>query len=71
LQQNLAKSSYGSSSPLWLHHKIDQKNTDCKCALHFNIVVASDANDIDVIAVMNPKIVILAMAACIRRSNRT
>jgi hypothetical protein len=35
---------------LALHHKIDQKNTDCKCALNFNIV-ASDANDIDVIVV--------------------
>jgi hypothetical protein len=55
LQQNLAKSSYGSS-PLWLHHKIDQKNIDCKCALNLNIVVASDANDMDVIAVPNPKI---------------
>jgi hypothetical protein len=69
LQQNLAKSSYGSS-PLWLHHKIDQKNTDCNCALIFNIV-ASDANDIGVIAVTNPKIVILAITACTRRSNRT
>jgi hypothetical protein len=76
LQQNLAKSSYGSSLRMD-HHlfgyvtKLTKKHTDCKYALNFNIV-ASDAKDIDVIAVMNRQIVILAITACIRRrSNST